>query len=38
MEKNPFSFILKNEREKKPRKKGITEIRGPYSRSWEKIT
>ena len=30
MEKNPFSFILKNEREKKPRKKGITEIRGPY--------
>lgn len=30
MQKFPFDFIRKNKREGKPRKKGITEIRGPY--------
>lgn len=30
MEKYPFDFIRKNERGTKPRKTGITEIRGPY--------
>lgn len=27
---NPFDFIRKNKREEKPRKTGVTEIRGPY--------
>lgn len=27
---NPFDFLRMNPREQKPRKKGITEIRGPY--------
>ncbi len=30
MKDNPFDFIRTNERGKKPRKQGITEIRGPY--------
>lgn len=30
MEKYPFDFIRKNRRPEKPRKTGITEIRGPY--------
>src|SRR5262249_42567172 len=30
MTKRAFSFIPINERQKKPRKHGITEIRGPY--------
>jgi phosphosulfolactate synthase (CoM biosynthesis protein A) len=30
MKKRAFDFIHKNQREEKPRKKGITEIRGPY--------
>src|ERR1043165_3147486 len=27
---HPFGFILKNQRDKKPRNTGVTEIRGPY--------
>lgn len=30
MDDNPFNFIRTNIRDKKPRKQGITEIRGPY--------
>ena len=30
MKGNPFEFIRTNMRDKKPRKQGITEIRGPY--------
>ena len=30
MNDNPFNFIRTNIRDKKPRKHGITEIRGPY--------
>ena len=30
MNDNPFEFILKNKRPDKPRKQGLTEIRGPY--------
>jgi phosphosulfolactate synthase (CoM biosynthesis protein A) len=30
MSDRPFSFLRMNEREGKPRKRGITEIRGPY--------
>ena len=30
MQKNPFDFVRKNQRADKPRKTGITEIRGPY--------
>lgn len=30
MSENPFEFILKNKRPAKPRKTGLTEIRGPY--------
>lgn len=30
MKDNPFDFLRTNARESKPRKKGITEIRGPY--------
>jgi phosphosulfolactate synthase (CoM biosynthesis protein A) len=30
MKDYPFDFVRKNKREKKPRTKGVTEIRGPY--------
>ena len=30
MSERAFSFLKMNQREKKPRKKGVTEIRGPY--------
>jgi hypothetical protein len=30
MSKRGFTFIRMNEREQKPRQRGITEIRGPY--------
>lgn len=30
MKSHPFDFLKKNERESKPRTRGITEIRGPY--------
>jgi phosphosulfolactate synthase (CoM biosynthesis protein A) len=30
MKDNPFDFLIRNKPQKKPRKQGITEIRGPY--------
>ena len=34
MADHTFEFLHHNEREEKPREKGITEIRGPYYDQW----